>query len=280
MFTNECLKGLDYESTTAAILMAGIFLSFLVEYTGQRVVHARHARLMEANRDNISSALMAEMKISNEIVSVLVLEAGIIFHSLLIGLTLVVAGDSYFLTLFAVILFHQMFEGIALGTRIAALGTASPLIVPHGHLHSHSHNHSIHRLSNSHSHRPVETPRAVTPNGGDTSPEVEDIKPATVSLHKKLLFASVFAFITPIGMAIGIGVLNVFNGNDPSTIIAIGTLDALSAGILVWVGIVEMWAEDWMFGGEMTYAGPLTTILGGTGLVLGMAIMSLLGKWA
>ncbi|KAF3174074.1 hypothetical protein TWF788_008783 [Orbilia oligospora] len=275
MFTNECLEGVEYEATTAAILMAGLFLSFLVEYLGQRIVHARHAKLVEANRENMSSNLMAEMKVQNEIVSVLVLEVGIIFHSLLIGLTLVVAGDSYFLTLFAVILFHQMFEGIALGTRIAALGTASPNRVPHGHLHSHSHSHDINRISHS------EEPRPSEPKTTASSPEaVEIMKPVGVSLGRKLAFASAFALVTPIGMAIGIGVLDRFNGNDPSTIIAIGTLDALSAGILVWVGVVEMWAEDWMFGGEMTYAGFFTTILGGLGLVLGMGIMSFLGKWA
>ncbi|KAK6337626.1 hypothetical protein TWF730_003021 [Orbilia blumenaviensis] len=277
MFTNECLEGVDYEGTTAAIVMGGLFLSFLVEYCGQRIVHARHAKLVEANHENMSSAVMAEMKIQNEIVSVLILEAGIIFHSLLIGLTLVVAGDSYFLTLFAVILFHQVFEGIALGTRIAALGTASPNRVPHGHLHSHSHSHDIHRISHSEENRSSE-PKPVA--GSPEVHVVEDIKPVGVSLAKKLGFASAFALITPIGMAIGIGVLDKFNGNNPSTIIAIGTLDALSAGILVWVGVVEMWAEDWMFGGEMTYAGFFTTILGGFGLVLGMAIMSFLGKWA
>jgi hypothetical protein len=52
-----------------------------------------------------------------------------------------------------------------------------------------------------------------------------------------MLMASAFALVTPVGMAIGIGVLHRFNGNDPSTLIALGTLDALSAGILVWVGI-------------------------------------------
>ncbi len=81
-------------------------------------------------------------------------------------------------------------------------------------------------------------------------------------------------------MAIGIGALHQFNGNDPATIIAIGTLDALSAGILVWVGVVEMWAHDWMLGGEMTRASPLRTVLGLVALVAGMAVMSLLGKWA
>ena len=46
-------------------------------------------------------------------------------HRLVIGLTLVVAGDSFFLTLFVVILFHQVFEGLALGSRIATIGTAA-----------------------------------------------------------------------------------------------------------------------------------------------------------
>lgn len=50
-------------------------------------------------------------------------------------------------------------------------------------------------------------------------------------MHVKLLMAAAFALITPLGMAIGIGVLNKFNGNDPSTIIALGTLDSFSAGI-------------------------------------------------
>lgn len=80
-------------------------------------------------------------------------------------------------------------------------------------------------------------------------------------------------------MAIGIGVLKQFNGNDPSTLIALGTLDAVSAGILTWVGVVEMWAGDWMFGGELANAGPVVTSLAGFGLIAGMVLMSFLGKW-
>ena len=104
-------------------------------------------------------------------------------------------------------------------------------------------------------------------------------------MKKKLGLASLFAFVTPIGMAIGIGVLQKFNGNDKSTIIVIGTLDALSAGILVWVGVVEMWAADWMIGShghnaELAEANIATVSLGAFGLIAGMAVMSLLGKWA
>lgn len=180
-----------------------------------------------------------------------------------------------------------MFEGIALGSRIAALGTLPPINAASS-VHSHSHHgHSHHGHSHSHAHEtkrpsiPTEPQSPCTDNGvvsEDESVAVTVIKP--VSLKKKLLLASGFALVTPIGMAIGIGVLKQFNGNDPSTIIAIGTLDAVSAGILMWVGIVEMWAHDWMLGGEMTTSGPLRTLAGLASLVAGLAVMSLLGKWA
>lgn len=109
--------------------------------------------------------------------------------------------------------------------------------------------------------------------------------PVSVSMQRKLALAALFAFITPIGMAIGIGVLKHFNGNDKSTLIAIGTLNAVSAGILVWVGVVEMWAGDWMSGShghkaELADADMLTVALAGFGLVAGFVVMSFLGKWA
>jgi zinc transporter 1/2/3 len=164
--------------------------------------------------------------------SVSVMEAGIIFHSVIIGVTLVVAGDSFFTTLFIVILFHQFFEGLALGTRIAALPS---------------------------------------PSAGRKG----------VSTLARLVMGGVFAIITPVGMAIGIGCLGSFNGNDKATIVATGTLDALSAGILVWVGVVGMWASDWVFeGGDMVHAKWPRVCVGLGSLVAGMVVMSVLGKWA
>jgi len=92
--------------------------------------------------------------------------------------------------------------------------------------------------------------------------------------------AAVFAVVTPIGMAIGTGVLNHFNGSDPSTLVAIGTLDAFSAGILVWVGVVEMLAADWFNGGPLSNAPIGRVFMAGVALVIGMVLMGLLGKWA
>ncbi|KAL3491883.1 ZIP zinc transporter-domain-containing protein [Aspergillus germanicus] len=259
MFGNSCLTGVEYEATTSAIVMAGIFLSFLTEYIGHRYMVARAARLgtsgvhvhqptespvttetgsgvsktaAEAPQPHNHATLAAfghhhggDPTNPNTKVSVLVMEAGVIFHSILIGLTLVVAGDSFYKTLLVVIVFHQFFEGLALGARIAMLP---------GHI-----------------------------------------------FPSKAIMAGTFAVITPIGMAIGLGVINSFNGNDRSTIITLGTLDALSAGILVWVGLVDMWARDWVIeGGDMLNAKVGHVAAGGLSLISGMVLMSVLGKWA
>lgn len=239
MWGNSCIS-LQYESTASAITMAGIFLAFLIEYVGTRVVKnsidKRSAQNSSDHEDqkDINSSEENTVPVHNhnhhfhgsalqDKLSVMLLEAGIVFHSILIGITLVVAGDSFFITLFIVILFHQMFEGLALGSRIA---------------------------------------------------ELKDAK-----LLSKLLMASVFAVITPIGMAIGIGTLKKFNGNDPSTVIALGTLDSFSAGVLIWTGLIEMWAHDWLFG-SLANAPMIKTSLAFVALVAGMILMSVLGKWA
>ncbi|KAK3304112.1 ZIP zinc transporter [Chaetomium strumarium] len=247
MFTNECLS-LEYEGITAAIVMAGIFLSFAVDYVSHRLSK------MAATTWGPGASY------NGDFVTVMVLEAGIIFHSLLIGLALVVAGDSFFITLSIVIIFYQMFEGIALGSRIASIGRAMP---------RHGHHHHL-------------TPSSEININSDSSGRFSILKatdePTTTTA--RMMMALAFALVTPVGMAIGIGVLHRFNRNDPSTLIALGTLDALSAGILVWVGIVEMWARDWMYDGELVEAGAVVTWLAGFGLVAGMALMSFLGKWA
>ncbi|KAL2256804.1 hypothetical protein VTK26DRAFT_1102 [Humicola hyalothermophila] len=275
MFGNECLGELQYEAVTAAIAMAGIFVSFLVEYISFRVVRWQAAKTTQNTEASPSKQSIANL----ELVSVFVMEAGIIFHSMIIGVTLVVAGDSFFLTLFVVILFHQMFEGLALGSRIADLGTraVSGLAVLGHHGPSHLHHHALSPMDRSSS---AEKSAASDNHHHGSSTTATTTPYFHVSLAKKLSMGTAFALVTPVGMAIGIGVLQQFNGNDPQTIVAIGTLDAFSAGILLWVGVVEMWAADWTHGGPLSDAGPGATCLGLAGLVAGMVVMSVLGKWA
>lgn len=177
----------------------------------------------------------------------------------MIGITLVVTGDSFFFTLALVISFHQLFEGIALGSRIAELGLARVQVI----------------AARASSYGTMGEAGAEVPLLGieiQTSPGV--------STEWKFVLASGFAFVTPLGMVVGMAVLHQFNGNDPSTIWVLGSLDAFSAGILVWTGVVEMWARDWLDGGEMAHENNVRTGVGLLGLLSGMALMGVLGKWA
>lgn len=107
MFGNECLGELSYEATTAAVFMAGLFLSFLVDYLGARFLLWRESKKRAANNEAGQSAsselaqksasstpdgadVHGDMRGSHDHLhgnmdaklNVIVLEAGIIFHSL------------------------------------------------------------------------------------------------------------------------------------------------------------------------------------------------------
>lgn len=103
MFANHCLGGLKYEATTAAIVMAGIVLSFVPEYVGARVFlwrlskHATSAsptpdqehdpKRVETNAAPVSHHLIHSGDAHTQSpalqkLKVNIMEAGIIFHSL------------------------------------------------------------------------------------------------------------------------------------------------------------------------------------------------------
>ncbi|SMY24136.1 unnamed protein product [Zymoseptoria tritici ST99CH_1A5] len=255
--SNQCIRWpVYYEGTTSAIVMAGLFISFLIDFLAHRYVGSRTRSTSTTNPDGASATSSTESPShdakaaaqqppnnnpllmfdhhshgnggspDNDKLSVTLMEVGIVFHSILIGLTLSVTPDQAFRTLLVVIIFHQFFEGLALGARISLL-------------------------------------------------------PNTSIFPRKFLMAGAFTLITPIGMAIGLGVVNSFNGNDPSTMISFGTLNALSAGILIWVGVVDMWARDWVIeGGEMLKTSTVRTAVAMVFFVSGLVLMSVLGKWA
>lgn len=240
MFANTCIGNLAYESTATAIAMAGVFVAFCFEFIFSRLLSRRQETMavveceVESNEETPNKTETSPVRAigghdhnaplirPQDKISVWLIEAGIIFHSILIGLTMVVAGDSGLIVLFIVILFHQMFEGIALGARISGL--------------------------------------------------------TTTPFSEKLIMCGCYAVTTPIGMAIGLGVLTKFNGNDKSTVIALGTIDSFSAGILLWTGLVDMLAMDWVFGPVATY-GLWKTGAAFLSLISGMLLMSVLGKW-
>ena len=99
MFGNECLGELKYEATTTAIVVAGAFLTFLLQYSSLRLSDSRagnvasksgiqHAESMNGDASDKSSQVQVptighdhRMPKLDDPLSVLILEMGIIFHS-------------------------------------------------------------------------------------------------------------------------------------------------------------------------------------------------------
>ncbi|KAF3165709.1 high-affinity Zn(2+) transporter zrt1 [Orbilia oligospora] len=153
----------------------------------------------------------------------LILEFGVIFHSVIIGLALGVAGEE-FNTLFPVLVFHQGFEGLGIGARMSAI--------------------------------PFKT--------GSWLPWI---------------LCLAYGLSTPIAIAIGLGLRGSYNPGSFTANVVSGILDSLSAGILIYTGLVELLARDFLFDPKRTRDGrKLAFML--TCTILGAGLMALLGKWA
>jgi zinc transporter 1/2/3 len=160
-----------------------------------------------------------------QMTALFILEFGVIFHSIFIGLTLAVSGEE-FNTLYVVLVFHQSFEGLGLGTRLAAV--------------------------------PWPKSKRWTP----------------------YLLGAAYAISTPIAIAIGLAVRTSFAPGSQTTLIANGVFDSISAGILIYTGLVELMAHEFMFSTYMQRASIKTVLTAFFVMCLGAGLMALLGKWA
>ncbi|KAJ4263437.1 hypothetical protein NW762_006256 [Fusarium torreyae] len=70
------------------------------------------------NLESDSEEALASFR--QQIAAFLILEFGILFHSVMIGLNLGVVGDE-FSTLYPVLVFHQSFEGLGIGARLSVI---------------------------------------------------------------------------------------------------------------------------------------------------------------
>ncbi|KAJ5050652.1 uncharacterized protein L3040_002527 [Drepanopeziza brunnea f. sp. 'multigermtubi'] len=160
-----------------------------------------------------------------QMTSIFILEFGVIFHSIFIGLTLAVTGDE-FTVLYTVLAFHQTFEGLGLGSRLA---TAS------------------------------------WPRSKSWMPWV---------------LGSAFGITTPIAIAIGLGVRSSFKPESPETLVIQGVFDSISAGILIYTGLVELMAHEFMFSVEMRKSSMKMVLFAYGCMCMGAGLMAVLGKWA
>ncbi|TFL01939.1 ZIP-like iron-zinc transporter [Pterulicium gracile] len=159
-----------------------------------------------------------------KIVGIAILEFGVLLHSILVGMTLAV--DKEFKVLFVVLLFHQTFEGLGLGARLAYL----------------------------------DLPRQYA--------------------HMAIMAALVFGLSTSLGIAAGLGVKTTYNPGSATASIVSGVMDSISAGILIYTGLVELLAHEFLFNEEMMNASNGKLVFAVSSMFLGCALMALLGKWA
>jgi zinc transporter 1/2/3 len=76
----------------------------------------------ERQRSTSPPAAMPEEEQKKRYLQCMLLEAGILFHSVFIGMAVSVATGTPFVIFLIAIAFHQSFEGLALGSRIAQVG--------------------------------------------------------------------------------------------------------------------------------------------------------------
>lgn len=160
-----------------------------------------------------------------QMTALFILEFGVIFHSIFIGLTLAVAGPN-FNVLYIVLTFHQTFEGLGLGSRLAT---------------------------------------ADWPRRKEWLP---------------WLLGVVYSLTTPTAIAIGLGVQMSLAPGSTKMMVVNGIFDAISAGILIYTGLVELMAHEFMFNLEMRKASIKMMVSAFLCMCLGAGLMSLLGKWA
>lgn len=87
-----------------------------------------------------------------------------------------------------------------------------------------------------------------------------------------------FSLTTPVGIGIGIGISKVYKENSPTALVIEGIFNSASAGILIYMALVDLLATDFMSPKLQTN---FKLQLGANfSLLLGSGCMSLLAKWA
>lgn len=186
-----------------------------VHYPPGPGTHLSH-QLSHTDHDNMAAKLT----------SIFILEFGILFHSFFIGLTLAVSAAKEFTILYIVLVFHQTFEGLGLGSRLASITWAAD--------------------------------RRWLP----------------------WVLGVAYGFTTPIAIAVGLGIRETFKPGSTAFLMANGIFDSISAGILIYTGLVELMAHEFLFDQDMKSA-PIGKTLAAFGFMcFGAGLMALLGKWA
>ncbi|KAJ2900009.1 hypothetical protein IWW38_000717 [Coemansia aciculifera] len=108
---------------------------------------------------------------------------------------------------------------------------------------------------------------------------ISELQFARRALLLGLFNAMVFAVTTPLGQTIGIGIRQGFAPRSPSSLIVMGVLDSLSAGILIYSAIVNLLVEEFA-APAFRSSSRKARIACFVAMYAGCAGMSIIGKWA
>lgn len=181
---------------------------------------------LNTHRPGSSSSLAKHHEEQKMLLQCLLLEAGILFHSIFIGMALSVATGTPFIVLLVAISFHQTFEGLALGSRIAAITSFGP-----------------------------------------RSP-------------KPWFMALAYGTTTPIGQAIGLIVHRLYDPESQTGLLMVGIMNAISSGLLLFAGLVELLAEDFLSDKSYETLQGKKRLQACGAVVAGSLLMALVGAWA
>ncbi|KAH8701195.1 Zinc/iron permease [Phaeosphaeriaceae sp. PMI808] len=81
--------------------------------------HAHEAADVSYFDDDVEKAV-DPMVLKKQSMQITLIEGGILFHSVFVGMTISITAEGFVILLIAIV-FHQMFEGLGLGSRIAAV---------------------------------------------------------------------------------------------------------------------------------------------------------------
>jgi zinc transporter 1/2/3 len=101
---------------------------------------------------------------------------------------------------------------------------------------------------------------------------------AEYKLFKKMVMVFFFSVTTPCGIALGIGLSKIYQDNSPTALVTVGMLNAASAGLLIYMAMVNFLAAEFM--GPKLQASIKLQIKSFAAVLVGAGGMSLLAKWA
>ncbi|PVU85733.1 hypothetical protein BB559_006848 [Furculomyces boomerangus] len=255
---DACVAGKlgNYEGWPGVIFMFAIFVMQFTEFiltstlvkqkeiaTGNGVKDLSSSEInytVHTHHNHVHGGMFSDSE-SRKKLSTYLLEASVAFHSITVGLSLGMTSRAETITLGIAVCFHQMFEGFAIGDRLTRLYS-------------------------------------------EKQPDQESLSPDSRSevigkVKVMLAGASIYMFATPIGQGIGMGIHSVLAPRSPAYLICLGVLEALSAGILVYIALVNLISEEFS---SIKFKNYSTSIKAWCffAMYLGAGVMALIGKWA